>query len=90
PMKEEMPSQTPPPQTSPSIHSIHSTPPNNIYTVKSGDTLWDIAKAHLPPNSPDNAVAQACLIWHVANPALANPNLIFPKQTLTIPQEYLS
>lgn len=59
--------------------------PQQVYTVKSGDTLWAIAQAHLPDHSTDSDIAQACLSWAQANPSLTNPNLIYPGQTLTIP-----
>ncbi|MBR6459784.1 MAG: LysM peptidoglycan-binding domain-containing protein [Actinomycetaceae bacterium] len=89
----ENPTETPTkaqPSPVPSLNPLtSSTSPPAIYTVKSGDTLWDIAKAHLPPGSTDSDIARACLIWTAANPTLANPNLIYPEQTLTIPQENL-
>ena len=45
------------------------------YTVQSGDCLWNIAKAHGVSLSELEA----------ANPQIANPNLIFPGQRITIP-----
>ena len=45
------------------------------YTVKSGDTLWDIARAH--------GVSLQSLI--AANPQIANPDLIYPGQKINIP-----
>jgi spore coat assembly protein SafA len=47
----------------------------NNYTVKSGDTLWAIARAH--------GVSLAAL--ERANPQIANPNVIFPNQQIHIP-----
>ena len=58
--------------------------------IKSGDTVWAIAKAYLPPDATDRDIARACLVWAQANPQLANPNLIYPGQPLTIPQENLT
>lgn len=86
PPAKELPqhSQSPPPSPAPP-----SSPPAS-YTVKSGDTLWAIARAHLPLNATDSDIAQACLLWAQANPNLANPHLIYPGQSLTIPQENLS
>jgi spore coat assembly protein SafA len=45
------------------------------YTVKSGDTLWDIAK--------NNGVPLNKLI--AANPQIANPNLIYPGDKINVP-----
>lgn len=45
------------------------------YTVKSGDTLWDIARAH--------GVSLSAL--EKANPQIANPDLIFPGQHINLP-----
>jgi spore coat assembly protein SafA len=45
------------------------------YTVRSGDCLWDIAKAH--------GVSLSAL--EAANPQIANPDLIYPGQRITIP-----
>lgn len=53
-----------------------SAPPT--YTVKPGDTLWSISSQHLsdPFNWPK--------LWNV-NPAVANPDLIYPGNVLTLP-----
>jgi spore coat assembly protein SafA len=48
---------------------------NGAYTVKAGDTLWDIAK--------NNGVPLNQLI--AANPQIANPNLIYPGDKITMP-----
>lgn len=45
------------------------------YIVKSGDTLYAIATT--------NGVTLAAL--EAANPQITNPDLIFPKQMITIP-----
>ena len=50
-------------------------PEPNTYTVKKGDTLWAIARAH--------KVMLKDLI--AANPQIKNPNLIYPGQKITIP-----
>lgn len=91
PPEDKAPNTTTPPQRalSPPTLSLPqiSAAPTPTYTVKSGDTLWDIAARHLPSAATDSDIARACLSWDAANPTLENPNLIFPGQTLTIPQE---
>ena len=68
--------------------SLPQTSTPSTYTVKSGDTVWSIAARYLPATATDSDIARACLAWSAANPTtLENPNLIFPGQTLTIPQE---
>jgi len=49
--------------------------PASGYTVKSGDTLWDIAKAR--------GISLQSLI--AANPQISNPDLIYPGQNINIP-----
>ena len=49
--------------------------PNGDYQVVSGDTLWDIAQA--------KGVSLEALI--AANPQIANPDLIYPGDRITIP-----
>jgi Ca2+-binding RTX toxin-like protein len=50
------------------------------YTVKKGDTLWDIAEEKLgnPLLWPD--------IWHL-NPEITNPDVIYPGQVIKVPIE---
>lgn len=48
----------------------------NTYTVQRGDTLWEIAR--------DHGVSLQALIQ--ANPQIANPDLIYPDQAITLPE----
>jgi LysM domain len=56
--------------------AVNATAPLS-YTVKSGDTLWDISAMYLrdPWLWPE--------IWHV-NPSVQNPHLIYPGDVLTL------
>lgn len=56
----------------------------HTYVVKSGDTLWAIAKMYLPP-SVTNAQIQAYVKKIASTNRISNPNLIFPGQKLSIP-----
>jgi len=52
------------------------------YTIVKGDTLWDISKSKL--NDP----FQWSKLWK-ENPAIANPDRIYPDQKLKIPSYLL-
>lgn len=52
-----------------------------MYTVKKGDTLWAIAKAHYGEGSKYNAIFEA------NKPMLKDPDKIYPGQVLRIPPE---
>jgi nucleoid-associated protein YgaU len=52
-----------------------------MYTVKKGDTLWAIAKAHYGEGSKYNAIFEA------NRPMLKDPDKIYPGQTLRVPPE---
>jgi nucleoid-associated protein YgaU len=52
-----------------------------MYTVKKGDTLWAIAKAHYGEGSKYMAIFEA------NKPMLKDPDKIYPGQTLRIPPE---
>lgn len=54
------------------------------YRVRSGDTLWGIAKRYLPSGS-SSAMIQRYVAQIAAANQIANPNLIYPDQRLTIP-----
>ena len=53
---------------------------NQNYTVKSGDTLWALAKFYYGDGSKYSLISSA-------NPDITNPNLIYPGQVLVIPKE---
>ncbi len=58
--------------------------------VRPGDTMWSIARRHLPPGAPDADIARAVQAWIAANPSTAdNPDLIRPGQELAIAKECL-
>ncbi len=59
-----------------------SAPKPKTYTVKQGDTLWNISKKNLGQGAKYREIASLNNI--------ANPNLIFPGQVLTMPIEEVS
>lgn len=58
-----------------------SVPEATFYTVKKGDTLWAVAKAHYGEGGKFNAIFEA------NRPMLKDPDKIYPGQTLRIPPE---
>jgi len=54
------------------------------YRVRPGDTLWGIAKRYLPSGSSSSMIQRYVAQIAAAN-QIANPNLIYPDQRLTIP-----
>jgi hypothetical protein len=59
-----------------------------VVVVQPGDTLWAIARAELPADADDDAVAARVREIHRANRAVigANPDLIRPDQRLRMPR----
>ncbi|WP_298992088.1 LysM domain-containing protein [uncultured Pseudokineococcus sp.] len=55
--------------------------------VVRGDTLWDIARRHLPPGADDAEVAAAWPAWYAANRAVVgdDPDRLLPGQRLVPP-----
>jgi nucleoid-associated protein YgaU len=64
-----------------SVTARAAEPEAVIYTVKKGDTLWAIAKAHYGEGSKYNAIFEA------NRPMLKHPDKIYPGQALRIPPE---
>ena len=63
-------------------HALMAADESIEYTVKKGDTLWDISSGNL--NDP--------FLWPKlwkANPHIHNPHLIFPNEKVVIPAELL-
>ncbi len=60
--------------------SLAPSADNQNYAVKSGDSLWALAKRYYGDGSKYSLIASA-------NPDITNPNLIYPGQVLVIPKE---
>lgn len=56
--------------------------------VVAGDTLWELAAAHLPAGATDADVARAWPRWHAANREVIgpDPDLLLPGQRLRLPE----
>jgi len=68
-----------------------SAPPGGAtteVTVRHGDTLWDIAAAHLGPEASDAEIARAWPRWYDANRDAigADPDLLHPGTVLVSPE----
>jgi len=63
-------------------------PRAEIYVVRPGDTLWDIARRHLPASSTAADVARSWPRWHSANRAVIgpDPSLLRPGMRLRSPE----
>ncbi|WP_229053282.1 LysM peptidoglycan-binding domain-containing protein [Aeromicrobium sp. Leaf350] len=77
------PTSAPPPATGGAAGTV---------VVQPGDCLWDIARRHAPPGSPDSTVAALTSAWHRANvPVIGpDPDLLVPGQVLTAPTGFLA
>ena len=60
----------------------------SVVVVRSGDTLWQLARTGLPAQVPDRVVAERVRRIHHANRAVigSDPDLIQPGQRLLMPQ----
>jgi hypothetical protein len=72
-------------------HHDRAAPPSqrqrSFVVVEPGGTLWAIARADLPPNTPDAAVSRRVREIHQANLSVigTDPDLIRPGQRLRMP-----
>lgn len=62
-------------------------PAGATYVVVRGDTLWDIARRHLPSGATDSEIARTWPRWYAANRRTigADPGLIRPGMRLRVP-----
>ena len=69
-----------------STHPRADLPPD-VTVVVPGDTLWDIARRHLPAGATDAQVARAWPRWYAVNRAVIGPDpaLIRPGMRLRLP-----
>ncbi len=65
----------------------YATAAGAFVVVRRGDTLWDIARRHLPAGASDAQVARAWPRWYAANRVVigSDPALIRPGQRLRVP-----
>ena len=76
-----------PPHASPDSSSAPASASPDSITVAPGDSLWSIA-ASLRPNADDTHIDATWRAIHAANSeSVHDPALIYPGQTLAIPQE---
>jgi resuscitation-promoting factor RpfA len=69
------------------VTGISPGEPQATRTVRAGDTLWDLAAAHLDPDATVAQVAAAWPRWYEANREVigADPDLLLPGQVLHVP-----
>lgn len=75
------------PATALGVASLAGAPQPTAYLVRPGDTLWDIARRHLPAGASAAQVARAWPRWYAANRRVIgpDPSLIVPGQRLLVP-----
>ena len=64
-------------------------PRPTAYVVRPGDTLWAIARRHLPSSATDRDIAQAWPRWYAANRAAIgpDPSMLMPGTRLRSPDD---
>lgn len=87
------PSQTHSGGSSPARHASEASEASAAaqarHVVLPGDTLWDIARSHLPAGATAQQISERWQQIYALNQDLIgeDPNLIHPGQTLTLPKE---
>ena len=73
--------------TAPAVDPHVRTARSEVVVVRRGDTLWDLARRHLPAGATDAQVARAWPLWYAANRAVIGPDpgLLLPGQRLRVP-----
>lgn len=68
--------------------ATHARPAATVVAVQPGDTLWDLARAGLPPHAHADDVARRVREIHHANRSVigTDPDLIRPGQRLRLPR----
>ncbi len=66
--------------------TTHNNGTNTEYTVARGDTMWKIAKKHLPQGATSSQIANFVTEMIKANPHIKNPNKIFVGDKINIPK----
>lgn len=75
--------------TTPRQDASADQPDAHEITVRRGDTLWDLAAAHLPAEATDAEVAATWQRWYAENRHVIgpDPDLILPGQILLVPAQ---
>lgn len=76
------------PPSAPARIADRSSRPAEV-VVRRGDSLWTIARRHLPPGASDAQVAAHWPRWYAANRSVvgADPDLLLPGQRLVPPDD---
>lgn len=73
-------------QTSDDSNQAESTPSKSTHTVRSGDTLWAIAKTYYGNELTNTQIAMISEeIYKENSNEIKNPNLIYPNQVIHLP-----